>query len=147
MLENIHDPGWPVIRWTGPVSSGSCHRTARGEILAACQHPLGDIVNNNHTTMEFVLRTADQLYHHLPMLRQAAIFRQWGGVTSYAPDGLPYAGPVPDRPGLWVLFGINGFTIYPLLADYLSSALLDKAQDTFIADFSLSPTRGIRPIV
>jgi sarcosine oxidase subunit beta len=147
VIENIRDPGWPVIRWTGPVSSGSCHRTARGEVLAACQHPEGDIVNNNQTTLEFMLRTADQLYHHLPLLRRAAILRQWGGVTSYAPDGLPYAGPVPERPGLWVLFGINGFTIYPLLADYLSSVLLDIAQDTIMAHFSLSTKRGIRTIV
>lgn len=146
VIDNIVDPGWPVIRWTGPVSSGSCHRTARGEVLAACQHPQGEHVNNNLTSLEFVLRTAEQLYQHLPSLSWGSILRQWGGVTSYAPDDLPYAGPVPDKQGLWALYGINGFTIYPLLADYLSLALLELNQDPIMTNFALSSERGVRSI-
>ena len=147
VIDNIVDPGWPVIRWTGPISSGSCHRTARGEVLAACQHPQGERVNNNQTSLEFVLRTAEQLYQHLPALSRGSILRQWGGVTTYAPDDLPYAGPVPDIQGLWALYGINGFTIYPLLADVLSLALLEFNQDPIMVNFALSTERGVRSVL
>jgi glycine/D-amino acid oxidase-like deaminating enzyme len=147
VIDNIWNLGWPVIRWTGPISSGSCHRTARGEVLAACQHPEGDHVNNNQTSMDFILRTAEQLCSHLPVLSGGSILRQWGGVTSNAPDDLPYAGPVPDRQGLWALYGINGFTIYPLLADYLSLSLLGIKTEPIMSHFSLSAERGVEPVL
>jgi len=38
----------------------------------------------------------------------AAITHRWVGIVGYGPDGRPYVGPVPGRPGLHVLGGYSG---------------------------------------
>ncbi|WP_271066947.1 FAD-dependent 5-carboxymethylaminomethyl-2-thiouridine(34) oxidoreductase MnmC [Caulobacter sp. NIBR1757] len=47
-------------------------------------------------------------------------------IRAATPDHLPLAGPVPGRPGLFVLsgFGGRGFCVAPLLADHLAATLL-----------------------
>lgn len=47
-------------------------------------------------------------------------------IRAATPDHLPLAGPVPDRPGLFVLsgFGGRGFCVAPLLADHLAATIL-----------------------
>lgn len=48
-------------------------------------------------------------------------------IRAATPDHLPLAGPVPDRPGLYVLsgFGGRGFCVAPLLADHLAATIGD----------------------
>ena len=50
-------------------------------------------------------------------------------VRAATPDHLPLAGPVADRPGLFVLsgFGGRGFCVAPLLADHLAATILGYA--------------------
>ncbi|MDO9336786.1 MAG: tRNA (5-methylaminomethyl-2-thiouridine)(34)-methyltransferase MnmD [Caulobacter sp.] len=47
-------------------------------------------------------------------------------IRAATPDHLPLAGPVADRPGLFVLsgFGGRGFCVAPLLADHLAATIL-----------------------
>jgi len=41
-------------------------------------------------------------------LAGAEITHRWVGIVGYGPDGRPYVGPVPGRPGLHVLGGYSG---------------------------------------
>jgi glycine/D-amino acid oxidase-like deaminating enzyme len=38
----------------------------------------------------------------------AQVTHRWVGTVGYTDDGLPYAGAVPDQPGLYVLGGYSG---------------------------------------
>lgn len=144
VTEPIRNPGWPIVRWTGPESSGGVHRTVRGEMIAACQHPQGDPTLDNGCTPGFLTRTTRQLARNLPPLRGIAVLRQWGGVNAKTADHMPYAGQVPSHPGLWTLFGMNAFTMYPLVADRLATTLLGMEAHPAVAGYALSPTRGVR---
>ena len=57
----------------------------------------------------------------LPAVPPQAEFR-WAGVFGESPDGLPYIGPVPGRPGVFVAlgFGGNGVTFAVVAAELLS---------------------------
>jgi sarcosine oxidase subunit beta len=145
VTETVRSMNWPVIRWTGPVSSGSCHRSPRGEILAACQNPQGTFKDNNGTSSVFLTRTLRQLYDHIPVLRDVAVIRQWGGVTTKTDDHLPYAGPVPERNGLWALFGMNAFTMFPWFAQTLADVLLGGKEHSVLSQTALSLNRGLEP--
>lgn len=147
VTETIRNLNWPIVRWTGPISSGSCHQMARGEVVAACQDPNGDTRQDNGCTASFLTRTARQLFHHLPILRKTTIMRQWGGVTTKTTDHLPFAGPIPGRPGAWGLFGMNAFTLYPLIAQWLAAVLLGKQAHPILERCTFSSPRGmaIRP--
>ena len=49
----------------------------------------------------------------------------WAGVRAAAPDHLPLAGALADRPGLFVLTGLGGrgFTLAPLLGEEVAAAI------------------------
>lgn len=145
ILASIRDQRWPIIRWTGPHASGSIHRVARGELLAASQRPDGDQQRDHGCTPGFLTRTARELAHKIPGLRGAPIIRQWGGLTTLAADDLPYAGPVPGQRGLWALFGMNAFTMYPLFAAHLAQAMRGAAPTPLLSRAALSPARGAQP--
>lgn len=143
IVASLHDQGWPIVRWTGPDSAGSCHRVARGEVLAASQDPIADTRANNGCTLDFLARTARQLAQKFPVLRHAAIIRQWGGTTTMTADHLPYAGPVPGCRRLWALYGMNAFTMYPLFADHLANAVCGATPSELLTRSALTPARGV----
>lgn len=146
VTEPVRNLGWPVIRWTGPVGSGQCHRTLRGELIGAAQHPRGEVIRNNQGSGTFMTRTAREFFEHLPVVCDAKILRQWGGQTTLTADHMPFAGPVPAHSGLWALYGMNSFTMYPLFADLLSEALLEHASPSLLQYSALSAARGVRPV-
>jgi glycine/D-amino acid oxidase-like deaminating enzyme len=146
ILASVQDQHWPIIRWLGPHASGSIHRVARGELLAASQRPGGDLQRDHNCTADFLTRTARELGQKLPALRGAAIIRQWGGLTTMTADDLPYAGKVPGQHGLWALFGMNAFTMYPLFAAHLAQAIRGDVPTSLLRRSALSQERGIRAL-
>ncbi|MDQ7011524.1 MAG: glycine oxidase ThiO [Mariprofundaceae bacterium] len=72
-----------------------------------------------------------------PTLRDAEIERQWMGFRPGSPDGLPFLGPVPDRPGLWVATGHyrNGVALAPVTAEIISRWILGEAPALDMSDF------------
>lgn len=64
----------------------------------------------------------------LPALRELRAIRAWTGFRPATPDGLPYLGPVPGRPGVWVAAGHEGLGVTTALgsARLLIDSLLGR---------------------
>jgi D-amino-acid dehydrogenase len=69
--------------------------------------------------------------------------RDWAGMRSLSPDGLPYIGPVPALPGvhLATAHATLGITLAPLTGELLAAMLLDGARDQLVSAFG--PARAI----
>jgi len=69
--------------------------------------------------------------------------RDWAGMRSLSPDGLPYIGPVPGLPGVHLATGhaTLGITLAPLTGELLAAMLLDGARDELLSAFD--PARAI----
>jgi D-amino-acid dehydrogenase len=67
----------------------------------------------------------------------------WAGMRPLSPDGLPYIGAVPKRPGLYVATGHGtlGITLAPLTGELLADLILDGRTDPLISEFGVG--RGI----
>lgn len=70
--------------------------------------------------------------------------RDWAGMRSLSPDGLPYIGPVPGLPGvqLATAHATLGITLAPLTGELLAAMLLDGARDELLSAFD--PARALR---
>ena len=53
-------------------------------------------------------RLAGQVSAEAPVAVSTPVAEHRGGLFTMSPDGRFVAGPVPDRPGLWVASGCNG---------------------------------------
>lgn len=80
----------------------------------------------------------------LPGWRMPAQPRDWAGMRSLSPDGLPYIGPVPGLDGLHMAtaHGTLGITLAPLTGELLTRMLVDGAGDELLGPFH--PARAIR---
>jgi D-amino-acid dehydrogenase len=69
--------------------------------------------------------------------------RDWAGMRSLSPDGLPYIGPVRRLPGVHLATGhaTLGITLAPLTGELLAAMLLDRARDELLSAFD--PARAI----
>jgi D-amino-acid dehydrogenase len=81
----------------------------------------------------------------LPGWRMPAQPRDWAGMRSLSPDGLPFIGPVPGLDGvhLATAHGTLGITLAPLTGDLLAGILLDDAANDLLDAFA--PARAVRP--
>jgi D-amino-acid dehydrogenase len=79
----------------------------------------------------------------LPGWQMPAQPRDWAGMRSLSPDGLPYIGPVPGLPGvhLATAHATLGITLAPLTGELLAAMLLDGARDELVSAFD--PARAI----
>lgn len=79
----------------------------------------------------------------LPGWRMPAHPRDWAGMRSLSPDGLPYIGPVPGLDGahLATAHGTLGITLAPLTGELVAAMLLDGARDELLSAFD--PARAI----
>lgn len=70
--------------------------------------------------------------------------RDWAGMRSLSPDGLPYIGPVPGLDGVHLATGhaTLGITMAPLTGELAAAMLLDGARDELLSAFD--PARAIR---
>ena len=80
----------------------------------------------------------------LPDWRISPRRRDWAGMRSLSPDGLPYIGAVPGLPGvhLATAHGTLGITLAPLTGELLAGMLLGGARDELLSAFD--PARAIR---
>ena len=80
----------------------------------------------------------------LPGWEMPAQSRDWAGMRSLSPDGLPFIGPVPGMDGvhLAAAHGTLGITLAPLTGELLTGMLLDGARDALLGAFD--PGRAIR---
>lgn len=95
-------------------------------------------------TVTEVCKLLDAVRRIMPTLGSAEIERQWMGFRPGSPDGLPYIGPVADKPGLWVATGHyrNGVVLAPVTADLISRWILGESPSLPMAYFD--PCRNIR---
>ncbi len=82
--------------------------------------------------------------HALPGWQMPPQPRDWAGMRSLSPDGLPFIGPVPGLPGvhLATAHATLGITLAPLTGELLAAMLLDGARDELLSAFD--PARAIR---
>lgn len=73
-------------------------------------------------------RMLERAFEFLPVLRGLQAIRAWTGLRPCTPDGRPYIGRVPGRPGVWVAAGHEGLgvTTAPGTARLLLDLLLGQ---------------------
>jgi D-amino-acid dehydrogenase len=80
----------------------------------------------------------------LPGWEMPAQPRDWAGMRSLSPDGLPFIGPVPGMDGvhLATAHGTLGITLAPLTGELLAGMLLDHDHGDLLTAFA--PARAMR---
>ncbi len=80
----------------------------------------------------------------LPGWQMPARPRDWAGMRSLSPDGLPFIGPVPGMDGLHLAtaHGTLGITLAPLTGELLAGMLLDGVRNELLGAFD--PARAVR---
>jgi len=88
-------------------------------LVGASMEMVGFKTGNTVSEVQSMLNALTRL---LPGLGEATIERQWMGFRPGSADGLPFIGPVPERPGLWVASGHyrNGVALAPVTAHIIS---------------------------
>ncbi len=88
-------------------------------------------------TVEVIQQLIQAMLDIAPGLRDAELERQWMGFRPGSPDGLPYLGPVPTIPGLWVATGHyrNGVALAPVTARIMSDWIIGQAPDMDVSAF------------
>ena len=79
----------------------------------------------------------------LPNWEMAAKPRDWAGMRSLSPDGLPFIGPLPGWDGIHVAtaHATLGITLAPLTGELLADLIVDGRRGELLAAFD--PTRAI----
>jgi len=98
----------------------------------------GNTVAEVHGLLDGLLRLTPQLAHE-------HIEHQWMGFRPGTPDGLPFLGPIDEKPGLWVASGHyrNGVALAPITAEIMSGWMLGEQPDMDMACFL--PNRQVQP--
>jgi len=98
----------------------------------------GNTVVEMHGLLNGLLRLMPQLAHE-------QIEYQWMGFRPGTPDGLPFMGPIHEKPGLWVASGHyrNGVALAPITAKIMSGWMLGEQPDMDMACFL--PNRSVQP--
>lgn len=96
------------------------------------------------TTDEVVNNLLDSMHRIAPGLADCEIEQQWMGFRPGSPDGMPYLGPVPSIPGLWVASGHyrNGVALAPITAELMSAWMMGEEPEMDLSTFAVD-----RPVV
>jgi glycine/D-amino acid oxidase-like deaminating enzyme len=75
-----------------------------------------------------VRRMLQRAFEFVPALAQCKAIRTWTGFRAATPDNLPYIGPWPDDPGLWIAMGHEGLglTTAPAVAELLADQIAGR---------------------
>lgn len=98
-----------------------------GQLLIGSSREYGS--DDPALSLPLLRRMLQRAFEFLPALRELRAIRAWTGFRPATPDGLPYLGAVPGRPGVWVAAGHEGLgvTAAPGSARLLIDALLGHA--------------------
>jgi sarcosine oxidase, subunit beta len=79
-------------------------------------HPFDPDDYNEAADPEFITSIAERVVHRFDDGGDARVRTGWAGLCVATPDRRPLCGPVPGKPGLFVLTGDNGFGLMRSLA-------------------------------
>ncbi|MEA3165591.1 MAG: hypothetical protein QOJ26_457 [Thermoplasmata archaeon] len=79
-------------------------------------HPFDPEDYNEAADPEFIASIAERVVHRFEDGAEAQVRTGWAGLCVATPDRRPLCGPVPGKPGLFVLTGDNGFGLMRSLA-------------------------------
>jgi len=90
-------------------------------------------------TVAVVHALLDALHRIVPGLRGLEVEQMWTGFRPGCPDGMPYLGPVPNRPGLWVASGHyrNGVVLAPATAEAMADWISGSEPGIDLASFQV----------
>jgi len=90
-------------------------------------------------TVEVVNELMQAMLDIAPGLKDAEVEHQWMGFRPGSPDGLPFLGPVPEMPGLWVASGHyrNGVALAPITARVMSDWITGKEPEMDMSAFQV----------
>ena len=118
----------PGVPFTGaPAAWGGYALPTRDGVLFGATHGRGDAgVEARADDDAANLATLAQARPALAARLEGARLEGRAAVRLAAPDHLPVAGAVPNRPGVWVLgaLGGRGFTLAPLLAEHVAARVV-----------------------
>jgi glycine oxidase len=104
-------------------------------LVGASMEMVGFKPGNSVVEVQALLNALTRL---LPGLAaDATMERQWMGFRPGSPDGLPFLGPVPGHPGLWVASGHyrNGVALAPITAHIISRWIKGEPPDMDMSRF------------
>jgi len=125
-----HDRAYLVPRRDGRILVGAS--------MESVGFKAGNTVAEMHALLAGLLRLTPQLAHE-------QIEHHWVGFRPGTPDGLPFLGPVEEKPGLWVASGHyrNGVALAPITAAIMSGWIMGEAPDMDMNCFL--PGRPVTP--
>lgn len=80
-----------------------------GQLLIGSSRERGRSDGGLH--MPVLRQMLERAFRYLPILRSLQAIRVWTGLRPCTPDGRPYIGAVPGRPGVWVATGHEGLGV------------------------------------
>lgn len=109
-----------------------------GHVL--CGSTLEDVGFDKQTTEAAEKELGEAVRAIWPSLREAPVLRQWAGLRPFAPNGVPFIGPLPGQQGIWVNAGQfrNGLVLAPASAEVLVSQLLGRTGPIAPAPYQLA---------
>lgn len=146
-------PGWLHHEVVEIGYAASAHGTAAeavacnvqprpgGQLLVGSSREFGqDADGASRTVLAQMLR---RCFRFLPQLPRLKALRTWTGFRPATPDGLPYIGALPARPGVWVAAGHEGLgvTTAPGTAQLFLDLFLKRAPRIDAGPYS--PLRGV----
>jgi sarcosine oxidase, subunit beta len=92
----------------------------------------GEVEKTTHKNLKLAVAHITQL---LPMLREVALLRTWGGLDPSTPDGLPIIDRLNENMLLATGFCGHGLAIGPVVGRYLAQWLAEKEKPAVLAPF------------
>ncbi len=108
-------------------------------LVGSCEEEAG---YDEQPTEEMKAELLEWAYGLVPELRQAEVVKSWAGLRPGSVDGLPYLGPVPSMPGVFVAAGHyrHGLHWSPITASIMVDIMTGRSPAIDIEPFRL--TRG-----
>jgi glycine/D-amino acid oxidase-like deaminating enzyme len=145
-------PGWLRHQVVETGYAASAHGTAGeavacnvqprpgGQLLVGSSREFGPV--GTQVVASLLARMLRRCFRFLPELARLKALRAWTGFRPATPDGLPYIGALPSRPGVWVAAGHEGLGVTTALgtAQLFADLFLGRAPRIDPAPYA--PLRG-----
>lgn len=99
---------------------------ATGQLLIGSSRQFG--ATSAAVEPHIVRRMLNRAFEFVPALARCQAMRTWTGSRAATPDNLPYIGPWPDDPGLWIAMGHEGLglTTAPAVAELVADLIAGR---------------------